>query len=59
MECHAQLMAHGSTASGWDAKKFEASTVASPAFCIPTSILMVRFLAVLNLASFPANHPKR
>lgn len=30
--CHAQLMAQGNTASGCDAKKLEASTMANPAF---------------------------
>lgn len=52
-------MAQGSTARGWAAKKLPASTVASPAFCIPTSMEMVRFFAVLKPASFPENQPRR
>jgi bile acid:Na+ symporter, BASS family len=53
------LMAQGNTARGWAAKKLPARTVARPAFCIPTSMLMVRFLAVLKPASFPASQPSR
>ena len=46
IECHAQLTAHGMTASGHETmKNSEARTVARPAFCIPTSMEMVRFLA--------------
>lgn len=46
IECQAQLTAHGMTASGQEAmKNSEARTVASPAFCIPTSMEMVRFFA--------------
>ena len=59
MLCQAQEMAQGSTANGWAAKKVPASTVANPAFCMPTSIEIVRFLAVLNLASEPAVHPNK
>ena len=59
MLCHAQEMAQGSTASGCAAKKVPAMTVASPAFCMPTSMDMVRFLALLNPANFPAVHPSR
>ena len=47
MECQAQLMALGTTAIGLEAtKKVMARLVPSPAFCIPTSMEMVRFLAV-------------
>ena len=59
MECQAQEMAQGSTESGWAAKKVPASTVARPAFCIPTSIDKVRFFAMLNRASRPAVQPSR
>ena len=60
IECHAHDMAHGTTASGLVAiKKFVARLVANPAFCIPTSMLMVRFLAVLNLNSVPVRKPSR
>ena len=59
MECHAQLMAQGNTANGCAAKKLPASTVANPAFCIPTSIETVRFLAVSKPASLPAYQPSR
>ena len=54
MLCQAQEMAQGSTERGWAAKKVPARTVASPAFCMPTSMLMVRFLAVLKRARRPA-----
>ena len=54
MECHAQLNAHGMTANGQVAtKKVDASTVASPAFCIPTSIEIVRFFAFEKRNSRP------
>lgn len=54
MECHAQLTAHGMTARGQlTAKKPEARTVARPAFCMPTSIEMVRFLAGEKWKSLP------
>ena len=55
-------MAHGTTqraASGWRArfsglaKNAPARTVAIPAFCTPTSMEIVRFLAVLNLNKRP------
>ena len=59
MLCQAQLMAQGNTARGWAAKKLEARTVAKPAFCMPTSMEMVRFFAVVKPASRPAVHPKR
>ena len=58
MLCHAQLMAQGNTARGCEAKNVLDSTVASPAFCIPTSMLIVRFLAVLKPASLPDSHPR-
>lgn len=46
IECHAQLTAHGITASGQETmKNSEARTVARPAFCIPTSMDIVRFFA--------------
>ena len=57
--CQTQLIAQGSTAKGWLTKKLAANTVASPAFCIPTSIEIVRFLAILKCASTPEHHPKR
>lgn len=54
IECHAQLTAAGITASGQlMAKKVEARTVARPAFCMPTSIEMVRFLAFEKPKIFP------
>ena len=54
MECHTHEMAHGTTANGLVAmKKLDARLVANPAFCIPTSMLIVRFLAVLNLKIVP------
>ncbi len=59
MLCQAQPMAQGRTAKGWAAKKLPARTVARPAFCIPTSMEMVRFLAVLNPAKRPDVHPNR
>ena len=46
IECQAQLTAHGITASGQlTMKNSDARTVARPAFCIPTSMEMVRFFA--------------
>ena len=60
MECQAQLTAAGMTASGHDtAKNVEAKTVASPAFCIPTSMDMVRFFAFEKLNILPAEYPVR
>ena len=60
IECQAHEMAHGTTANGLVAiKKFVAKLVAKPAFCIPTSMLMVRFFAVLNLNSVPVRKPSR
>ena len=59
MLCQAQEMAQGRTESGCVAKKVPARTVANPAFCMPTSIEMVRFLAVLKPAIFPVVHPSR
>ena len=54
MECHAQLSAQGITAKGQVvAKKVDASTVASPAFCIPTSMEMVLFFAFEKRNSLP------
>ena len=54
MLCQAQEMAQGTTAIGLVAtKKVIARLVPRPAFCIPTSIERVRFLAVLNLKSRP------
>ena len=50
-------MAQGNTANGCDTKKTKAKLVAKPAFCMPTSMLMVRFFAVLNFAARPANQP--
>ena len=60
MECQAQLTAAGMTAKGHDtAKNVDAKTVASPAFCMPTSMDMVRFLAFEKLNSRPAEYPVR
>ena len=54
MECHAQLSAQGITAKGQVvAKKVDANTVASPAFCIPTSMEMVLFFAFEKRNSLP------
>lgn len=54
MECQAQEMAQGTTAMGRvAAKKVVARFVPSPAFCMPTSMLMVRRLAVLNRQRLP------
>ena len=47
IECQAQDMAQGRTERGLAAaKKAEERLVARPAFCIPTSMLSVRFLGV-------------
>ena len=63
-----QLMAQGTTqriASGLRArisslaKKAVASTVAIPAFCIPTSIDIVRFLGSEKWKSLPTLYPRR
>ena len=60
MECQAQLTAHGITAKGHDmAKNVEERTVARPAFCIPTSMEMVRFLAFEKPNILPAAYPRR
>lgn len=59
MLCQAQEMAQGSTDRGCAAKKVLARTVASPAFCIPTSMESVLLLGVLKRAKRPALHPKR
>jgi hypothetical protein len=54
MECQAQLMAQGTIARGQVArKKRVARLVARPAFCIPTSMEMVRFFALLKWKSLP------
>ena len=54
MECHAQDMAHGTTERGFVAiKNVDAKLVARPAFCIPTSMLMVLFFAFENLKRRP------
>lgn len=46
IECQAQLIAQGITANGHVVmKNVEAKLVAKPAFCIPTSMESVRFLA--------------
>lgn len=47
----------GSAASG--SKKRPASTVARPAFCMPTSMEIVRFRAVLKWNRRPARYPVR
>lgn len=53
--CHAHEMAHGTTAIGLVAtKKVIARFVPRPAFCMPTSMLIVRFLAVLKWKRVPA-----
>ena len=54
MLCQAQEMAQGNTERGWAAKKLPANTVAKPAFCMPTSMEMVRFLALEKWAKRPA-----
>ena len=60
MECHAQLKAHGMTAKGHvAAKKVEARTVASPAFCIPTSMEIVLFFALEKRNILPTLYPAR
>lgn len=54
IECHAHEMAQGTMLNGFVAmKNVDDNTVASPAFCIPTSIETVRFLALENLNSVP------
>lgn len=60
IECQAHDMAQGTTASGFVAiKKFVARLVAKPAFCIPTSMLIVRRLAVSKWNSVPVKNPSR
>ena len=59
MLCQAHEMAQGRTERGCEAKKVLAKTVAKPAFCMPTSIDIVRFLALLKPARRPAVHPSR
>ena len=54
MLCQAHDMAQGNTDRGCAAKNVPAKTVANPAFCIPTSMEIVRRLAVLNFAIMPA-----
>ena len=58
MLCQAQEMAQGTTAIGLLAtKKVMARFVPRPAFCMPTSMEMVRFLAVLKWNSRPTEYP--
>ena len=53
IECQTQETADATAASGIAGKCFVARTVASPAFCIPTSIEIVRRFAVLKRAAAP------
>lgn len=50
-------MAQGKTASGKVGKNVGASVVASPAFCIPTSMEIVLFFAVLKWKRYPMTKP--
>ena len=52
--CHAEKIAPGTAASGNMAKCVVASEVASPEFCIPTSMEMAVRLSCGNPNSFPA-----
>ena len=57
MECHTHETADTIAASGNAAKCFDARLVASPAFCIPTSIAMVRFFATPIFKALPTKNP--
>ena len=61
MECHVQDTAQMIADSGVEANcaVVVARFVASPAFCIPTSIAIVLFLDVFIPTSFPAPYPKQ
>ena len=61
IECQVQETAHMIADSGVaeNCAVVVARFVASPAFCIPTSIEMVLFLAVFMPTSFPAPYPSR
>ena len=57
MECHTQDTAEAIAASGIAGKCFTANTVASPAFCMPTSTATVRRCGFANLAAVPLTYP--
>ena len=61
IECHTQDTAQIIADSGVDANwaVVVARFVANPAFCIPTSIEIVRFFAVFIPVSFPAQYPRK
>ena len=61
MECHTQDTAQITADSGVFANcaVVVARLVASPAFCIPTSMDMVLFFALFIPVSFPAPYPSR
>lgn len=61
MECHVQDTAQIIADSGVEANcaVVVARFVASPAFCIPTSMEMVLFFDVFMPTSFPAPYPSR
>ena len=61
IECHTQDTAQIIADSGVDANwaVVVARFVANPAFCIPTSIEIVRFYAVFIPVSFPAQNPRK
>ena len=52
-ECHTHETAEATAASGIAGKCLPASTVASPAFCMPTSMEIVRRLGCVNRAATP------
>ena len=58
IECQTHETADAIAASGIAGKCLAERTVASPAFCIPTSIETVRRLAFENLAKRPVKYPK-
>ena len=61
IECHtqetAQMIADSGVEANWAV--VVARFVARPAFCIPTSMEMVRFFAVFIPVSLPAQYPSR
>ena len=58
IECQTHETAEAMAASGIAGKCFAERTVASPAFCMPTSIAMVRRFAFENFAKSPIMYPE-
>ena len=58
IECQMQETVEAIAASGIAGKCFADRTVASPAFCIPTSIEIVRHFDFENFARRPVMYPK-